>query len=103
MPWTAPFLSESPSTLRSSPALWQDQRALKVYGADNQELLTITALEREGSALVIRGNIFGMMPLVAKLQPEEARAALRMLGLRTAWFVLTLPFRRRSHPAQRSE
>jgi hypothetical protein len=69
---------------------------MKIYGADNREMMDITALERDGAQLVIRGKIFGAMPLTAKLRPEEARAALKLLDLRTALFLLTLFFRRKS-------
>jgi len=69
---------------------------MKIYGADNREMMSITALEREGGQLVIRGKIFGVMPLTAKLRPEEARAAFKLLDLRTALFLLTLIFRRKS-------
>ncbi len=69
---------------------------MKIYGADNRELMDITALERDGTQLVIRGKIFGAMPLTAKLRPEEARAALKLLDLRTFLFLLTIFFRRSS-------
>jgi len=68
---------------------------MKIYGADNREMMNITALEREGGELLIRGKIFGTMPLTAKLRPEEARAAFKLLNLRTALFLLTLLFRRK--------
>jgi hypothetical protein len=67
---------------------------MKLYGGDNKELMSITSLSREGSALVVKGKIFGAMPMTAKLRPEEARAALRLLDWRTALFLLTLVFRR---------
>lgn len=69
---------------------------MKIYGSDNKEMMNITALERDGSQLVIKGKIFGAMPLTAKLRPEEARAALKLLNFRTGWFLLTLLFRRKS-------
>ncbi len=68
---------------------------MKIYGADNREMMNITALERDGGELLIRGKIFGTMPLTAKVRPEEARAALKLLNLRTGFFLLTLPFRRK--------
>ena len=68
---------------------------MKIYGADNREMMNVTSLERDGSQLVIKGKIFGTVPLTAKLRPEEARAALKLLDLRTALFLLTLIFRRR--------
>lgn len=70
---------------------------MKIYGADNRELMAITSLAREGTQLVVKGKIFGAMPLTAKLRPEELRAALRLLDLRTALFLLTLVFRRSTH------
>jgi len=69
---------------------------MKIYGADNREMMNITSLERDGAQLVIRGKIFGAMPLTAKLRPEEVRAAFKLLNLRTALFLLTLIFRRKS-------
>jgi hypothetical protein len=68
---------------------------MKIYGADNKELMSIIALERDGSDLVVKGRLFGTMQLTAKLRPEDARAALKLLDFRTALFLLTLVFRRK--------
>jgi hypothetical protein len=78
------------------PSILQLSRAMKIYGSDDRPLMDITSLERDGSTLVIRGMIFGAMPLVARLRPEDARAAFRLMSLRTLLFLLTLPFRRRN-------
>jgi hypothetical protein len=67
---------------------------MKIYDANDQELMTVRELVREGDNLVIRGKIFGAMPMAAKLTPKEARAALKLLDFRTAIFLLTLLFRR---------
>ena len=67
---------------------------MKLYGADGSELMTVTEISREGTQLVVRGKIFGAMPLTAKLRPDQARAGLRLLNFRTALFLLSLPFRR---------
>jgi hypothetical protein len=67
---------------------------VKLYGADNKELMTVTAIERQGNDLVIKGKIFGTMPMTAKLRPAEARSALRLLGFRKGLFALTLLFRK---------
>ena len=72
----------------------RDAAAMKIYGADNKEMMNISSLERDGSTLLIKGKIFGAMPLTAKLRPEEARAALKLLNFRTALFLLTLIFRK---------
>ena len=67
---------------------------MKIYGADGKEMMVVTALEREGSALVVKGKLFGTMPLTAKLRPAEARKAFGLLSWRMWLFVLSLPFRR---------
>lgn len=67
---------------------------MKIYGPDGREMMTVTAIERNGSDLVIKGKLFGTMPLTAKLKPAEARKAFRLLKPRTLLFLLTLPFRR---------
>lgn len=66
----------------------------KILDANNKELMAIRKLERDGDALVIRGKIFGAMPMVAKLTPSEARAALKLLDFKTILFLMTLLFRK---------
>jgi hypothetical protein len=67
---------------------------MKLLSVDNSELMNIESIERDGGELVIRGKVFGAMPLTARLTPKEARSALRLIGWRTAFFLLTLPLRR---------
>jgi hypothetical protein len=67
---------------------------VKIFGSDNQELIAISAIERDGAELVLRGKILGTLPMSARIRPEEARRGLRMLDWRTALFVLSLPWRR---------
>lgn len=67
---------------------------MKLTGGDGSELLAVSALEREGNQLVIRGKVFGAMPLDARLGPDAARAALKLLTPALVWFLITLPFRR---------
>ncbi len=67
---------------------------MKIFDSNNQELMAVRSLERDGNALVIRGKIFGAMPMVAKLTPAEARAALKLLDFKTILFLLTILFRR---------
>jgi hypothetical protein len=67
---------------------------MKLYGADNRELMTVNAIERDGNTLIVRGRIFGAMPMTAKLRPEEARAALKLLDFRTILFLVSLFFRK---------
>jgi hypothetical protein len=67
---------------------------VKLQSTDGSELLTVNALERDGNSLLIRGKVFGTMPLNARLNSEAARAALKLLTPRLILFLLTLPFRR---------
>ncbi len=67
---------------------------MKLYGSDNKELMSVSSLARDGNNLVIKGKIFGTMPLTAKLKPEEARAALKLMDFKTILFLLTIMFRR---------
>ena len=67
---------------------------MKLYGSDNKELMSVSTLARDGNNLVIKGKIFGTMPLTAKLKPEEARAALKLMDFKTILFLLTIIFRR---------
>lgn len=66
---------------------------MKLYDGANKELMTIGSLSRDGDVLVIKGKIMGAMPMTARLTPQEARAALKLLDLRTVLFLLTLLFR----------
>ena len=67
---------------------------MKIYDATDKELMTVRKIERDGNTLVLRGKIFGAMPMVAKLTPSEARAAFRLLDFKTVLFLLTLLFRK---------
>lgn len=67
---------------------------MKIYDATDKELMTVRKIERDGNTLVLRGKIFGAMPMVAKLTPSEARAAFKLLDFKTVLFLLTLLFRK---------
>ena len=66
---------------------------MKLYGPDRRELMTISRIERDGNQLLIKGKVFGTMPLSASLTPAQAREGLKLLGLRGIFFVLTMLFR----------
>lgn len=66
----------------------------KILDAQGNELMAVRKIEQDGDSLLIRGKIFGAMPMVARLTPAEARAALKLLDFKTVLFLLTLPFRR---------
>jgi hypothetical protein len=67
---------------------------VKLHSTDGSELLTVSSLARDGNCLLIKGKVFGAMPMNARLGPEAARAALKLLTPRLILFLLTLPFRR---------
>jgi hypothetical protein len=67
---------------------------MKLYSPDKSELMDVSSIERDGADLVIKGKVFGAMPMTARLRPEEAKKALKLVDLKTALFILTLPFRK---------
>lgn len=67
---------------------------ITIVDASKKELMTVSTIDRDGNMLVIKGKIFGTMPMTAKLSPEEARKAFRMLTPRLVWFLLTFLFRK---------
>jgi hypothetical protein len=67
---------------------------MKFVGPDDSELIMVTALDRDGNRLVIKGKVFGAMPITARLSPAEARQGLKLLNFRLLLFLLTLLLRR---------
>lgn len=72
------------------------KKDMTIYDGQNNALMSVRRLERDGNDLVIRGKIFDAMPMAARLKPEEARAALKLLDFRTILFLATLLFRKSS-------
>ena len=66
---------------------------LTPYSSDNSRLMEVEALERSGNELLIKGKVFGAMPMTARLTPAEARKGLRLVNFKLAWFLLTFLFR----------
>ena len=67
---------------------------MKIYGQDQSELMQVSRLERDGNTLLIKGKVFGSMPMTARLTPAEARQALQLLNFKLVMFLLTFLFRR---------
>jgi len=67
---------------------------VKIYSADKSELMQVSSIERKGDDLVLKGKVFGTMPMSATLTPEQAREALKLLSPKLIFFLLTLPFRK---------
>ncbi len=68
---------------------------MKLYDPNGGELMRIESIARDGRDLLIRGKVFGAMPLAARLRPEEARRGLKLLTPGLIVYLLTLPLRRR--------
>jgi hypothetical protein len=66
---------------------------ITLYSADNSKLMEIEALERSGKDLLIRGKVFGAMPMTARLSPGEARKGLKLVNFKLALFLLTFLLR----------
>lgn len=67
---------------------------MTLYSADKSELMQVSAIERDGSDLLIRGKVFGTMPMTARLTPAQARQGLKLLRLRLILFLVSMLFRR---------
>jgi hypothetical protein len=67
---------------------------MKFVGPDGSELITVSAVDRDGDKLVIKGKVFGAMPITARLAPAEARQGLKLLNFRLGVFLLTFLLRR---------
>ncbi len=67
---------------------------MKLYSPDKSELMDVSSIERDGADLVIKGKVFGAMPMAARLRPEEARKALKLVDLKTALFIAGMIFRK---------
>jgi hypothetical protein len=66
---------------------------LTLLSQDNTKLMEIEALERSGNDLLIKGKVFGAMPMTARLSPSEARKGLRLVNFKLAVFLLTFLLR----------
>ena len=67
---------------------------MKLYAPDGSEMMQVSELVVEDGKLLIKGKVFGAMPMTAALKPAEARAALKLLNGRVLLFLLTILFRR---------
>ena len=66
---------------------------LTLYSPDNSKLMEVEALERSGNELLIKGKVFGAMPMTARLTPAEARKGFRLVSFKLALFLLTFLLR----------
>ena len=67
---------------------------MTLYSVDKSELMQVSAIERDGSDLLIKGKVFGTMPMTARLTPKQARQGLKLLRLRLAFFLVSMLLRK---------
>jgi hypothetical protein len=66
---------------------------MRLYSTDDTPIMEINQVERRGKDLLIKGKVFGTMPMTARLSPDEARNGLKLLNLKLVLFMLTFLFR----------
>ncbi len=71
---------------------------MQLKTTDNESLMDIRAIRRQGNDLLIEGRIMGALPIRAVLTPDQARAALKLLSPGTFLFLLSLLFRAGQEP-----
>ena len=60
-------------------------RMMTLYSADNSPLMEIERARAQRQAtLLIKGKVFGTMPMTARLSPAEARKGLKLLNFKLA-------------------
>jgi hypothetical protein len=69
---------------------------MKIYADDKSELMDIAKLKRDGSDLLIKGKVFGAMPMSARLTPEEFRSVFKLLSVSLFFFIISMMFRKSS-------
>lgn len=67
---------------------------MKLLTTDNTELMEVSRLRRDGRSLIVEGRIMGAMPTRAVLTPAELRKGLKLLDLRTFFFIVRMLFSR---------
>lgn len=67
---------------------------MKIMSQDRSELMEVSSLDHIGNELVIKGKVFGSMPMTARLTPDEARKGLKLLTPRMIFFLISFLFRR---------
>lgn len=67
---------------------------MKLMTNDNNELMEVTGLKSEGSALIVAGTIMGAMPVEAVLTPEELRKIFKLLSFRVVLSIIGMLFKK---------
>lgn len=67
---------------------------MKLITSDNNELMDVSALRSDGSALIVSGTIMGAMPVEAVLTPAELRKVFKLLNFKLVLFVIGMLFKK---------
>ena len=67
---------------------------MKLHTPDNNELMQVNSIERDGDQLIVRGVIMENMPVKAVLKPEQLRAAFSLLTVKLVVDSIVLLFKR---------
>lgn len=67
---------------------------MKLFTPEGGDLVSIERLDVRGATLVVKGEIFGAMPMEAVLTPREASRVFRLLRPKVLLFLLIMPFLR---------
>jgi len=78
----------------STPKDAQSMQDVVLYGADGERMISISSLEPCAGGLQINGRIYGTVPLLATLRPEDLRRCLGLLRWRLIPFLFGMLFRR---------
>ena len=65
---------------------------MKLFTTDNNEMMDISRIETEDSALVISGTILGAMPINVVLTGSEMRKAIPLLTGKVIWTAIRMLF-----------
>lgn len=65
---------------------------MKLYTSDNSELMEVTAINANGTKLIVTGTIMGAMPVEAILTGTEFRKIFSLLSFRTMFAALRILF-----------
>jgi hypothetical protein len=84
-----------PADSRSGPRADTARGGVTLYGPANEELMTVSSIERDGDDLVVKGQAYGTMPITLLVRPDQARGLFKLLRVSLLPFLMGFLFRRR--------
>lgn len=65
-----------------------------LHTPDNNELMRVSRIERQGDDLIVYGLIMGSMPTKAVIHPSQLRAIFSLLSVKLVWNSFLLLFKK---------